>query len=66
MAKLAVQNSYRRNQTLSTEALKRLPNQLFRCELPHSSPFGKPTFSEIDWAEWERRLGIKAERESTR
>jgi DNA mismatch repair protein MutL len=66
VAKLAVQNSYRRNQTLSTEELKRLPNQLFRCDLPHSSPFGKPTFSEIDWAEWERRLGIKAERESTR
>jgi DNA mismatch repair protein MutL len=66
VAKLAVQTSYRRNQTLSTEALKRLPNQLFRCDLPHSSPFGKPTFSEIDWAEWERRLGIKAERESTR
>lgn len=66
VAKLAVQTSYRCNQTLSTEALKRLPNQLFRCDLPHSSPFGKPTFSEIDWAEWERRLGIKAERESTR
>lgn len=62
VAKLAVQSSYRRNQTRSIEELKRLPNQLFRCDLPHSSPFGKPTFSEIDWAEWERRLGLKTER----
>lgn len=66
VAKLAVQSSYRRNQSRSTEELQRLPTQLFGCEVPHSSPFGKPTFSEIDWAEWERRLGVKAEHQSTR
>jgi DNA mismatch repair protein MutL len=66
VAKLAVQNSYRRNQPRSIEELKRLPSQLLRCEVPHSSPFGKPTFSEIDWAEWERRLGVKAEHQSNR
>ena len=65
-AKLAVKTSYRCNQTYSTEALKRLPTQLLNCELPHSSPFGQPTFSEIDWAEWERRFGIKSEHKSTR
>jgi DNA mismatch repair protein MutL len=57
VAKLAVEGSYRRRDTMSEAAVKQLAEALLACETPHTTPFGKPTFSEITWSEWERRFG---------
>ena len=57
LARLAVKDSYRRNDLLDESSVRHLAKELLNCETPHTSPFGKPTFSEIDWNEWQRRLG---------
>ena len=57
VAKLAVGGSYRRSDSLSEAAVQKLAEDLLLCETPHTSPSGKPTFSEISWGEWERRFG---------
>ena len=57
VAKLAVKGSYRRKDNVSEAAVQQLAEALLACETPHTSPFGKPTFSEISWSEWERRFG---------
>ena len=57
VAKLAVGGSYRRKDTMSEAAVQQLAETLITCETPHTSPFGKPTFNEITWSEWERRFG---------
>jgi len=57
VAKLAVEGSYRRSDTMSEAAVQQLAEALLTCETPHTSPFGKATFSEISWSEWERRFG---------
>jgi len=57
IAKLAVQGSYQSSDAISEISMQQLARDLFSCEKPHTSPFGKPTFSEISWNEWERRFG---------
>jgi DNA mismatch repair protein MutL len=57
VAKLAVEGSYRRSDTMSEAAVQQLAEALLTSETPHTSPFGKPTFNEISWSEWERRFG---------
>ena len=57
LARLAVKNSYRRNDLLNESTVQQLAEDLLACETPHTSPFGKPTFYEIDWSEWQRRFG---------
>ena len=57
LARLAAKESYRRNDLLNEPAVRQLAETLFACDMPHTSPFGKPTFSEIDWGEWQRRFG---------
>ena len=57
LARLAAKDSYRRNDSLNEPAVRQLAEALFACDTPHTSPFGKPTFSEIDWGEWQRRFG---------
>ena len=57
VAKLAVEGSYRRRDTMSEAAVQQLAEALLACETPHTTPFGKPTFSEITWSEWDRRFG---------
>ncbi len=57
VAKLAVEGSYRRSDLMSEAAVQHLAEALLACETPHTSPSGKPTFSEISWSEWERRFG---------
>lgn len=57
LARLAVKNSYRRNDLLNEAMVQQLAEELLACETPHTSPFGKPTFNEIDWNEWQRRFG---------
>ncbi len=58
VARLAAEGSYRRDDATNEESVNAMLDALMRCEIPHTSPFGKPTFSEISWQEWERRLGL--------
>ena len=57
IARLAVQGSYQRSDSLTEPAIEHLARELLACRTPHTSPSGKPTFSEISWAEWARRMG---------
>ena len=57
VARLAVDGSYRRSDSLTAPAVEQLAKDLLACETPHTSPFGKPTFSEVSWSEWTRRFG---------
>lgn len=57
IASLAAQSSYQRSDRIPDEAVERLAEKLLRCEQPHSSPFGKPTYQEISWNELERKFG---------
>ncbi|MEC9227492.1 MAG: hypothetical protein VYA21_01600, partial [Verrucomicrobiota bacterium] len=57
VAKLAVEGSYQRNDQMSEVAVQKMAENLLSCEIPHTSPSGKPTFSEISWSEWDRRFG---------
>ncbi|MEN8791240.1 MAG: hypothetical protein ABF323_08285, partial [Lentimonas sp.] len=57
IAKLAVEGSYQSNDFIADSSIQQLAKDLLACDTPHTSPFGKPTFSEVSWNEWERRLG---------
>ena len=57
VAKLAVEGSYQRSDLMSEVAVQKMAENLLSCEIPHTSPSGKPTFSEISWSEWDRRFG---------
>ena len=57
IARLAVERSYRRSDSLTDQAVEQLAKDLLSCDTPHTSPFGRPTFSEVSWNEWERRFG---------
>lgn len=57
VARLAVEGSFQRNDSLSDTAVQQLVEALLACQKPHTAPSGKPTFSEISWAEWARRFG---------
>jgi DNA mismatch repair protein MutL len=57
IAKLAVEGSYQRNDSIADSSIQKLATDLLQCDTPHTSPFGKPTFSEVSWNEWARRLG---------
>ena len=57
IARLAVDGSYRRSDSLTDQAVEQLAKDLLSCDTPHTSPFGRPTFSEVSWNEWERRFG---------
>ena len=57
IAQLASQNSYRSSDTMTEQAVEQLAQDLLACDTPHTSPFGKPTFSEVSWNEWQRRFG---------
>lgn len=57
LARLAVKDSYRRSDSLNEPAIQKLTEELLACKNPHTSPFGKATFYEIDWNEWHRRFG---------
>ncbi|TVP79530.1 MAG: DNA mismatch repair endonuclease MutL [Puniceicoccaceae bacterium] len=57
VARLAVEGSYRRSDLMSEAAVQQLAEDLLACQTPHTAPSGKPTFTEISWAEWARRFG---------
>jgi DNA mismatch repair protein MutL len=56
VARLAAEGSYRQNDSMNEEAARQLAIDLLRCEIPHTSPAGRPTFREMTWAEFERHF----------
>lgn len=59
VAKLAVGGSYQQKDLINQHTAQQLAEDLLTCDLPHTSPEGKPTYSEISWSEWERRFGLE-------
>ena len=57
VAKLAVEGSYQRSDLMSDVAVQKMAETLLNCEIPHTAPSGKPTYSEISWSEWDKRFG---------
>jgi DNA mismatch repair ATPase MutL len=57
VAQLAVKDSYRSGDALNTAQAESLAGALLECGNPHTAPDGKPTFTEMSWKEWDRRLG---------
>ena len=57
IARLAVKDSYRSGDALNPTQAERLAHALLECQHPHTAPDGKPTFTEVSWKEWDRRLG---------
>jgi DNA mismatch repair protein MutL len=57
IAKLAVKDSYRSGDALNEQQATALVHELLACDNPHTAPDGKPTFTELSWKEWDRRLG---------
>lgn len=57
IARLAVAGSYRRSDSINENTVQKLAQDLLQTDVPHASPFGKPTFHEISWNEWGRKLG---------
>lgn len=57
VAHLSVKDSYRANDTISDPAVQSLAANLMNCNSPHTCPAGKPTYTEVSWNEWAKRLG---------
>lgn len=56
VAELATKDSYRRSDLMNEHTAQRLAEDLMQCEIPHTSPSGKPTFREMSWADFERHF----------
>ncbi|PXA03045.1 DNA mismatch repair endonuclease MutL [Coraliomargarita sinensis] len=56
VATLAAEGSYRKNDAINEYAAQQLADELFQCDIPHTSPAGKPTFREMTWADFERHF----------
>ncbi|MFU8847152.1 MAG: DNA mismatch repair endonuclease MutL [Opitutales bacterium] len=56
VAELAAEGSYQKNDLMNEHTAQRLAEDLLRCQIPHTSPTGKPTYREITWADAERHF----------
>lgn len=56
VAEQAIEGSYQKNDLMNEHTAQQLAEDLLRCEIPHTSPSGKPTFRETTWAEFERHF----------
>jgi len=56
VTELAACGSYQKNDTINEQSAQRLAEDLLRCDIPHTSPSGKPTYKELAWAEFERHF----------
>ncbi|MGB0743367.1 MAG: DNA mismatch repair endonuclease MutL [Opitutales bacterium] len=57
VAELAAAGSYQKNDLMNEHTAQKLADELLRCEVPHTSPSGKPTYKETNWRELERHFG---------
>lgn len=53
VARLAAEGSYQKNDSINEYAAQLLAEDLLQCEIPHTSPAGKPTFQEMTWTDFE-------------
>lgn len=56
VAELAAGGSYQKNDLMNEHTAQRLAEDLLCCQIPHTSPAGKPTYREISWADAERHF----------
>jgi len=56
VTELAACGSYQKNDAVNEQTVQRLAEDLLRCDIPHTSPSGKPTYKELAWAEFERHF----------
>ena len=56
VAELATKDSYRKNDLMNEHTAQQLAEDLMLCEIPHTSPGGKPTYKEVGWADLERHF----------
>ncbi len=56
VATLAAEGSYRKSDTINEYTAQQLAEDLLRCDIPHTSPAGKPTFREMTWSDFERHF----------
>ncbi|ADE56044.1 DNA mismatch repair endonuclease MutL [Coraliomargarita akajimensis] len=58
LAQLAIKDSYHAGDGINQIAIQQLADDLLVCANPHTSPSGKPTYTEVSWNEWYKRLGV--------
>lgn len=56
VAALAAEGSYQKNDLMNEHTAQQLAEDLLQCEVPHTSPAGKPTYREMSWSEFERHF----------
>ena len=56
LAQLACKDCYRGDLPQNDKTVRTLVEQLLTCRIPHTTPSGKPTFTEISWSEWNQRF----------
>lgn len=57
VAELAAEGSYQKNDLMNEHTAQQLADDLLNCEIPHTSPAGKPTYREMTWAGFEQHFG---------
>ena len=45
---------------LSVEAMRMLIDQLFQCDSPHESPYGRATMIQVPFEELDSRFNVKS------
>ncbi|MFO8026198.1 MAG: DNA mismatch repair endonuclease MutL [Opitutales bacterium] len=56
VAKLAAEGSYQKNDLMNEHTARQLAEDLLQCQIPHTSPSGKPTYREMTWADSDRHF----------
>ena len=56
LANTAVKEFYFKQLDLSSDILKSIPNELFKCQDPLVNPLGKKIFWEIEWTEIQKKM----------
>lgn len=56
VAELAAGGSYQVNDGMNEQTAQQLADDLLQCDVPHTSPSGKPTYREMSWSDFERHF----------
>ena len=56
LANTAIKEFYFKQIDLSSDILKSIPNELFKCQDPLVNPLGKKIFWEIEWTEIQKKM----------
>ena len=56
LANTAIKEFYFKQLDLSSDIIKSIPNELFKCQDPLVNPLGKKIFWEIEWTEIQKKM----------